>query len=74
MALTQVQNVLRLYLETCSQKKYEMQEEARAPSALTPVAPLDGHKDFQESNTSNNACSQCSLTNSLSMMTKNGLA
>ena len=36
MALVQVLNVLRLYLEKCPQPKYEMQEGARAPSAPPP--------------------------------------
>ena len=50
VALDKVENVLRLYLETFTLAKCEMQEVARAPSAppppvapliLTPLAPLN---------------------------------
>ena len=42
MALVQVLNVLRLYLDTCPKPKYEKQEGERAPSAPAPgCAPAE---------------------------------
>ena len=42
MALAQVENLLRLYLETCPEPKYEMQEGPRAPSGPpSSCAPVD---------------------------------